>query len=357
MVRYSFFVISLLLSQLVAADIFDDAQLAARGGRYHEVISILSGAIDAGELEGKEWVIAYSNRGIAYSLLRAYGLARADLEQAISLEPGHSLTQNHLGIIAEHVDHNYGVALAWYQQAVLGGFSASMVNLANLYRKGLGVPINNSRALELYEQAAEKNYAMAYVPLGIMYMEGLGVSRDYKLGIAWLRRGRDQGVIKADYRLGIAFEKGLGVKQDYTQAAASYHVAAMQGHGKAQNSLGYLYRRGSGVKQDFQEAVGWYQLAADQGINQATNRLAWLLATCPTTKVCNGEEAVALASRAVEEEPTASNMDSLAAAYARIGDFKDAIATIERILSLPDSKRYRYANRLDLYRQGKPYEL
>ncbi len=339
------------------ANIFDDAQTAARDGRYREVVTILTDALDSGTLEGKEVVIAYSNRGIAYSLLKAYGLAKADLNRAIELEPDHKLTQNHLGIIAEHVDHDYVSAKKWYENAALAGFPASQVNLANLYRQGLGVQVDEEKALAFYRQAADQGYSMAYVPMGIMYMEAQGIPRDYKQGVMWLEKGRAQGVIDASYYLGLAYEKGLGVTPNQEQAVDLFRTAAMQGHGKAQNSLGYHYRRGLGVPQDYIEAVKWYQLAADQNNIQATNRLAWLLATCPTKHVCNGEDALVLAQKAVAAEPSASNLDSLAAAYARIGDFDLAIETIEKILGSTDPRRGRYKNRLSRYSQQQPYQL
>ena len=128
----------------------------------------------------------------------------------------------------------------------------------------------------------------------------------------------------------------------------------MQGHGKAQNALGYLYRRGDGVPRDYIKAVEWYQLASDQGVMQATNRLAWLLATCPVGRVCNGALALQSAKSAVDDERTPTNLGSLAAAYARTGDFETAIVTIKEIIQMGSQ---RYASRLDLYQQGKTFQL
>ena len=359
--RFYYYLVAILILGFSAAsleaNIFDDAQTAARDGRYRDVVGILTDALDAGSLEGQELVIAYSNRGIAYSLLKAYGLAKADLNRAIELDPEHKLTQNHLGIIAEHVDHDYGAAKTWYEKAAQSGFPASQVNLANLYRKGLGVAEDYAKALEFYKLAADQGYSMAYVPMGVMYMEGKGTGQNYKEGMKWLEKGRAQGVIDASYYLGLAYEKGLGVTPNQDQAVKLLRTAAMQGHGKAQNSLGYHYRRGAGVPQDYGEAAKWYQLSADQNNIQATNRLAWLLATCPTRDVCNGEDALVLAERAVSVEPSASNLDSLAAALARTGNFDQALKTIERILSSDDPKRSRYRNRLNIYSQHQPYQL
>ncbi len=339
----------------VQASVFDDARVAAGEGRYREVVELLTGALDTGSLTGAERVVALSNRGIAYSLLKAHALARKDLYRAISIDPDHKLTLNHLGILAEHVDGDYAEAFQWYQKGATAGFAASQVNLASLYIRGLGVGKDPSMALQWYRAAADQGYAMAYAPLGRMYLAGEGVSRDYGAAIQWLQKGVGQGVVEAYYYLGLAHEKGLGMRPDPEKAAGYYLEAAMQGHGEAQNALGYLYRRGAGVEQDFREAAKWYQLAADQGVVQAMNRLAWLLATCPVRSVCNGRKALSLALDAVRAERTPGNLDSLAAAYARVGEFDQAIATVESIVSMKGGSRY--ANRLTQYRQGIPWQL
>jgi tetratricopeptide (TPR) repeat protein len=55
------------------------------------------------------------------------------------------------------------------------------------------------------------------------------------------------------------------------------------------------------------------------------NNLAWILATCPDAKYRNDVEALKLANKAVEIKSVASNLDTLAAAYAEMGNFEDAI--------------------------------
>ena len=338
----------------LAADEFNDAQVAATKGQYDEVVSILTTVIEKGELTGVAKVVAFSNRGVAYSLLKMYPQGKSDLLQAIELDPDHQLTINHLGIMAQHVDADYQAAAVWYRRAAATGYPASQTNLAALHKEGLGVERDFRKAFSLYETAAAEEYVMAYVPLGELYMQGLGVNKDYGAGLAWIKKGADAGVISAHYHLGLAYEKGRGVAAFAKRAADEYYRAAMQGHGKAQNALGYLYRRGEGVAQDYIKAVEWYQLASDQGVMQATNRLAWLLATCPIKRVCNGALALQLAQSAVDDERTPTDMDSLAAAYARTGDYEAAIATVKEIIQMGSQ---RYASRLDLYQQGKPYQL
>ncbi len=358
-----FFVVSFslltALPESAQAD-FSDAQVAASEGRYRDVIDILSQELLTSELTPEQVVVAYANRGIAYSLLKAYALARQDLNQALALNPDHALTLNHLGLLHEQVDEDYAAAASYYERAVAFGFPASQVNLANLYRQGLGVKKNPHRAFELYRAAAKANYGLAFVPLANLYSSGEAGEQDQKKAFQLYQQAAASGVASANYYLGIAYEKARGVKQNLELAVRHYQIAAVQGHGQAQNALGYLYRRGHGVEQDFLEAATWYQLAADQGVPGAMNRLAWLLAGCPIEKVCNGDAAIELALNAIEIGDTASRRDSLAAGYARSGQFDKAIATLEAtIAGLPADSRQRSTmqRRLENYRKGIPLQL
>jgi hypothetical protein len=54
---------------------------------------------------------------------------------------------------------------------------------------------------------------------------------------------------------------------------------------------------------------------------------------------------------------TVSNLDSLAAAYARVGEFDKAITTIGRIMQMKNTRQSKYTGWLDLYEQGIPYQL
>lgn len=339
-----------------SADSFEAAQAAAREGRYRDVVEILNKVVDDPEIVGNERVVALANRGIAFSLLGAYERARQDLLAAIEMEPEHRLALNHLGLLVERIDEDTGAAIAFYQRAADLGFAPAQVNLADVLVRRR----DYARAASLYEKAAAEDYALAFVPLGRLLMTGRGTGRDPVQAVEWFWRAADSGVVEAHFELGAARAEGRGIATDVRAAAAHFRIAAIQGHGEAQNRLGYLYRRGNGVAQDFLEAAKWYQLAADQGNVQAMNRLAWLLATCPVENVCNGEAAVEMAQRAAEQASTPSIMDSLAAAWARVGRFDRATRILEDVVrELPPSSplRDRFSERLEQYRQRRPHQL
>ena len=86
---------------------FADAQLAAQEGRYRDVILVLTQLIDGGDLNEEQQVVAYANRGIAYSLLNAFAVAKVDLLRALAINPNHTLTLSQMGLLAEEVDEDY----------------------------------------------------------------------------------------------------------------------------------------------------------------------------------------------------------------------------------------------------------
>jgi tetratricopeptide (TPR) repeat protein len=93
----------------------------------------------------------------------------------------------------------------------------------------------------------------------------------------------------------------------------------------------------------------------------AANALAWLLATCPDAKIRDGQEAVRLALKAVSIDRNAQNLDTLAAAQARKGDFKQAVETQQAALALltkykaVQAEIQEFTTRLSLYKVGKAY--
>ena len=86
----------------------------------------------------------------------------------------------------------------------------------------------------------------------------------------------------------------------------------------------------------------------------ALNYLAWHFATCKDAKQHNGRRAVDLALKLTKLKPEKYELGTLAAAYARNGQFKEAVSTQVRALSLGHIGGGE--NRLKLYRQGRPYQ-
>jgi tetratricopeptide (TPR) repeat protein len=93
---------------------------------------------------------------------------------------------------------------------------------------------------------------------------------------------------------------------------------------------------------------------------RAYNELAWLLATCPNAQARDGKKAVELATKAcsLSKWKKYAYVDTLAAAYAEAGDFEQAVKYQKQAAAMdgiPEDNRTNVLNRIDLYRQHKPY--
>jgi tetratricopeptide (TPR) repeat protein len=128
---------------------------------------------------------------------------------------------------------------------------------------------------------------------------------------------------------------------------------------EAHNNLAWLLKdqgKFSEALEHFREAV-----RLRPGSSPAMMGLAWMLATHPDPQLRDPREAVRLSERVVELSPPENWMawDTLAAAYAAAGRFRDAVQTVERALEAVHTASPKDApaieTRLALYRQGKAF--
>ena len=107
------------------------------------------------------------------------------------------------------------------------------------------------------------------------------------------------------------------------------------------------------------EEVRWltYMLEENPPSARTYNTIAWICATYDIDSVRDPKLAVRLALRANElnnyENPAV--VDTLAAAYARAGDFDNAVSMQERAIAMQERAEPGMHERLDLYRNGKAY--
>jgi len=93
----------------------------------------------------------------------------------------------------------------------------------------------------------------------------------------------------------------------------------------------------------------------------ALNGIAWVLAIKKDERVFNPDKAIEFAQKACKltEYKKASYLDTLAVAYAAVGKFNEAISITEKALQIAqeeaDELREEISNRLQLYKEGKPY--
>ena len=93
-------------------------------------------------------------------------------------------------------------------------------------------------------------------------------------------------------------------------------------------------------------------------MDESLNGYAWFLATCPDEKYRDGKEAVKLAKKACEFSKGKDwyHLDTLAAAHAESGNFKDAVDYAQKALDVaPENKRVLCQQQLARFKEKKPF--
>ena len=204
---------------------------------------------------------------------------------------------------------------------------------------------------------AHNNLGNIYFRIGRMdeamehYQKALAIHPQYELahnnlGLVLLQRERVEEAI-------IQYQKAMEIQPDIDEAknnlgvgflqkgqlneAIVYYQKAVQlqpRNAAFQNNLGYALSQ----KGEVREAVAHYQESLEiQPQNAITcKNLAWILATCPEASIRNGTKAVTLAEQAVRlsGSPDPIFIGTLAAAYAEVGRFPEAVAVAERAQQL-----------------------
>lgn len=116
------------------------------------------------------------------------------------------------------------------------------------------------------------------------------------------------------------------------------------------------------AKGDYKAAAADFEKAAHLSPRDydALVSLAWFHATCPNDSLRNGQQALEKSLQACEltHWQSADVVDTLAAAYAEVGDFDRAVRYETQAISMRGVhafRRKKMQERLDLYRQHKPY--
>lgn len=205
---------------------------------------------------------------------------------------------------------------------------------------------------------AKQGDASSQTDLGITYLRGFGVRQDYGKALEWFRKAAEQDFPATQYLLGLMYTNGWGVPKDYMEALNWYLKAAEKGDVNAQQNIGLMYSKGLGVRRDYAEALKWFSGGTKLGENGCPNCLAWLLATCPDDEIRDGPRAVLIAEKVVAKKPSFQNLDTLAAAYAEVGRYQDAIQTQKKALlrikkNTPSFEKYQ--ERLETYQSGRPW--
>lgn len=251
-------------------------------------------------------------------------------------------------------------------------------NLARIWSGGWAGATDQGEASWWASQGARLGNVGAALHLAAAFALGLGTARD-------LDRAREVVKVFADHApvFEVAFyrevarrlESGDGVDADAEGAAAWYRRAfevcqqlAAAGDDDARFDLAGMYFSGHGVERDLAEAARRYTELMDVAPQAARNMVAWIQATAPDAELRNGRRALELARVVVREVSTPAYLDTLAAALAETGAYREAVEVQQRALELLESgalpvaggadvadRRERLELRLSRYRQRQPW--
>ncbi|MEO1205997.1 MAG: tetratricopeptide repeat protein [Pseudomonadota bacterium] len=125
-------------------------------------------------------------------------------------------------------------------------------------------------AFERWQALADKGNAQGILNLANMYQAGKGVPKDLAKALAWYKKGGDQGDPQCLFNVAEAYERGLGTAADAEKAAVYLRRAAEAGSSQGQLKLAQSLE----AEGQTRDALYWYQRAADNGEAEARAFLA-----------------------------------------------------------------------------------
>jgi len=368
------------------------------------------------------YVIARNVRGDLFYEQGKFREAAAELNAALALRPGFDLAHNNLGKALLALGRR-GEAEAQFRAAVKcdPDSGANLVNLGLFLAKqgrldeavgqyqaalrlapncdaenALGSALESQgkvgQAVEHYKMALKINpdFAEAHCNLGAILNEQGNFAEAVKHFAAAIKIKPD--FAEAHYDWGNAligqdkpddaamqYAEAVRLKPDYMEACFNLGNVMLQRR-QWPEALKY-YAAAAHIQPDFieaqvrmamvlrfmgngRDAIAHYRTALQLNARSVTalQGLAWVLATNPDSKLRNGTEAVGLATQATESEGASDPIvwDTLAAAYAEIGQFEEAVKTANKAINLATVAGYKQLadqiqNRRQMYEQGQAF--
>ena len=170
---------------------------------------------------------------------------------------------------------NIPVGAQWLEKSAKGGIPQAMINLANLYDAGAGVPLDTARAEELRQRAAELGEPTAKGQIAddrrmpgqhdFRRANTLADLKLYNQAFPFAEKAATAGSVNAGLLLGRFYHFGIGVPVNLKEAVRWYRQSADRGLEDGQRHLAYMYEFGLGVQKDRKLALLYYDRSAAQG--------------------------------------------------------------------------------------------
>ena len=265
------------------------------------------------------------DRAVYYQKKGRYEEAAADWGQAVAIRPDDPIARGNLGMTLMLAGRR--------EEAAVHVRKARELKLAQaLEAAPKDSALHNSYGLALFEsgriEAARAEFGRA------VELDGKSAAAHTNLGRALIAMCRmDESIAY--------LEKALALDPNSAPAHATLADA--------------LYAKGNAAAalSEWRRAI-----ALEPGYVPALRRASWVLATSTDDAVRNGNDAVALGLRAVEETggKDAAALDALAAAYAEAGRFEPAVVMARRaILVVSAAKAGEIRRRAAMYELSQPF--
>ena len=156
----------------------------------------------------------------------------------------------------------------------------------------------------------------------------------------------------------------LRIEAVSARATELFEADALAGTAEQTLEIAAAFQAGEHAPKDVRRAQQLFALAGDKGAAGGHNDSAWLATTCAGFTQSEHAQALAQVEQDIAEHGAAAiNVDTLAAVYARLGRYDEAVAAQVRATRMleqedPDNaeRRAGFDARLALFRSGRPYD-
>lgn len=162
----------------------------------------------------------------------------------------------------------------WNRTAALYGIDSAQIKMG-LLAKPNSNNTNQDQSVYWYTLAAQQGIQEAQMELAEIYRKGLGMNKNIKYAIYWLEKAAQQENWSAMNNLAEIYEAGKETNQDYTKAFYWYKKLAQQNDTNAQQKLAEFYLKGIGTDKDLATAISLYEKLDAKGIKIPFYTLAW----------------------------------------------------------------------------------
>jgi tetratricopeptide (TPR) repeat protein len=353
----------------------------AKGTAIERVLADLNEAIRLAPNDA----LAHGGRGVALLSLGQHDKAIADFNEAIRLEPrepSHYFNRadawrakrdfdKAIADYSEIIRRDPQLVPAYFARAVVRGekgeIDHAMADLDTTIRLNPRWPDAYLARAAGWKQKRELDNAIADLDTAIK-LEPRSATAFHERGLLWSeKKNLDKAI--ADYSDAIRLEpksavgycnRGFAWKaaKDFDNAIADFTEAVRRDpkDSDAYCGRGWAWRQ----KHDFAKALADFQsaLGIDPRDACALDGQAWIWATCPDESHRNGSRAVEVAIEAcgLTRWKEAYCIETLAAAYAEVGDFASAVKWQTKAVELETdpAEKEEYRAHLKLYQQKKP---